>query len=218
MISHSHKFVFVWIMKTGGTSVEMALKPYGLQKYGRPGGKRRIAPPAKLKKWYKENMPGVKVGKSFISPVRHRRASELIEIPEFKKNWDNYFKFAFVRNPWDLVVSWHSFERREKSPRFSEFNKYIENREWRNRQEYSFKGCYDRIHDKDGSLMVDYIGRFENLSHDFNRICKRLGIKAQLPHKCKSEHKHYRTYYNDHTKAIVADEFAKDIKTFGYEF
>jgi len=218
MISHSHKFIFVWIMKTGGTSVENALKPYGLQRYGKPGGKHRIAPPAELKKWYKKNMPNAKIGKSFISPIRHKRASELIGIPEFKKNWNDYFKFAFVRNPWDLVVSWHSFERALKNPRFSQFDKYVENREWRtNRPEYSFKGCYDRIYGGD-KLMVDYVGRFENFGRDFKHICKQLNVKASLAHKCKSEHKPYRAYYNDHTKAIVAEEFGKDIETFGYSF
>jgi hypothetical protein len=77
------------------------------------------------------------------------------------------------------------------------------------------------IMDENDKLMVDYVGRFENLKNDWEFICKQMGTKIKLSHinkRRRKDNKHYRDYYNDETKAHIAETYKKDLELFGYEF
>ena len=158
-----------------------------------------------------------------------------------------YFKFAFVRNPWDRFVSAYSYLKHGGigvnhlgyNPDLQYFNivnkhdsftDFIKSKCWMedtqetphknrsNRPWLHFDSCHEYVI-IDGQIGVDFIGKTENLQEDFNTICDKIGIpRQQLPHKNKSKHKHYTEYYNDETKEIVAKYYAKDIESFGYEF
>lgn len=96
------------------------------------------------------------------------------------------------------------------------------------------------LYDRQGNLLVDFVGRFESLQQDFDRVCERLDIKeSRLPHRNPSnkksrdlkrklknmlfmngENRHHglTDFYDDETRDAVADYYRKDIETFGYQF
>ena len=200
MISHKHKFLSLRIPKTGSTSVTTILKPYfDIESQG--------------------------IGASEENTYYHHRKTKYMKshFEKMKWNFDDYFKFAFVRNPFEREVSlWKYLIRIKKEgetveEKFSDFVKIPANRSGgRPGAGYTYM---DYVKDVDGTIILDFIGRFENLQQDFNTVCDKIGIPHQeLPHMNKTKHKHYTEYYDDETRQIVAEKYAKDIEYFGYEF
>ena len=78
----------------------------------------------------------------------------------------------------------------------------------------------DWITDDKGDILVDYIGKFENLQEEFDIICKKLNIpKIILPHVNKDSSKEsYKNYYTSESMELINKAFEKDIKQFNYKF
>ena len=143
----------------------------------------------------------------------HLPASKIKEIVG-KNKWNDYFKFSFVRNPWDKIVSQYHFNRHNWGLKNATFKEYIQ--AWQNGKRISAYPPFNLYYINE---KIDFVGRFENLQEDFDKICGKIGIERQkLPHKKKTKHKHYTEYYDEETKQIVAKKFAEDIDYFGYEF
>jgi hypothetical protein len=135
------------------------------------------------------------------------------------------FKFSFVRNPYERLLSEYFYMKRMKgcNCEFKDFK--IECNTFKKFViSDAVEKCCFKHHNTPQIEManpkyMNFIGRFENLQEDFDIICDKIGIpRQQLPHKNKSKHKHYTEYYNDETKQIVAEKYAKDIEYFGYKF
>ena len=73
-------------------------------------------------------------------------------------------------------------------------------------------------HRRNGKILVDYIGRFENLSRDFASVCDKLNVSAELPRINTTVHEDYRTYYSDSSRERVAEHWGEDIARFFYNF
>jgi hypothetical protein len=157
---------------------------------------------------------------------------------EIKAEWDQYFKFAFVRNPWDRLVSWYTMIAQgalihtkydlnrlwqyvlDNSTNFDEFicncTGVIDDVDGRKSFMYNQK---DYLTNEDGQVIVDFIGRFETLGRDAESVLTRLGLPGvPLPHINISNHRHYSEYYSDKTKNVIAERYARDISFFGYQF
>ena len=129
--------------------------------------------------------------------------------------WDRCFKFSFVRNPFDKIVSQFFYNSHKfgfkKGVSFKEYVKAWDS------------GAKISVHPQLNSDYIDedldFIGRFENLQKDFDFICDKLDISRRaLPHKNKSNHEHYTKYYDEETKSIISKRFAIDLERFNYKF
>lgn len=143
---------------------------------------------------------------------RHSKYSEAARFyPESK----NYFKFAFVRNPWDRLLSFYFFKKTDRAkikiPDNLSFKDFILTEAGQTKcNQYSYIDGFD---------VNFFIGRFENLQEDFDKICETIDIpKRKLPLGNVTEHNHYTEYYDNETRKLVSEQYAKDIERFGYEF
>jgi len=216
LLSIKYNFLFVHIAKTGGTSVRAALQPL------------RWRDP-----WYYpqflcsrfSHLSGHRLGSKFPRHSRIVAAKELL--PE--EFFNQLFKFAIVRNPWDLQVSSYHHIRRERPhlmTHIENFDQFIRwkldpERPYQYHIDTSIQSQLDYLIDLQGKVIVDFIGRHENLTADFATIAQRIGLPGlSLPHKRKAtdRQKDYRSYYTDELAELVGDYFKRDIETLGYEF
>lgn len=207
MISHKHKFVFIHIPKTGGTSIGNAF-----------------------------DVKVTKDGSSIDYNIKGKHYTALEYRNKFKDELSKYFKFTVVRNPWDLVNSlyhymWHSnyeHPRRWRDSTSLPLNWSL--KEWIKSKEFSEMGpmhvigiphrnMLDWIINDNKKLIVNFVCRFETLQEDLNKVCYKIGIPhKKLKHTKKTEHKHYCKYYDDDAKNIITKMFKKDIQYFNYKF
>jgi hypothetical protein len=130
-----------------------------------------------------------------------------------------YFIFSAIRNPFDrLISSWKFLE----STRNRTLLDVLENMPRESPDyEHLTRPQIEILREKGTStLVVDDLIRFENLQHDFDRICDRVNRpRIQLPHVNTSERElGYRQYFDSRTRELAERHFAKDIEMFGYEF
>jgi hypothetical protein len=127
-----------------------------------------------------------------------------------KEIWKKYFKFSFVRNPWDRMVSLWKSKYYGIQDSFYDFLLQYRPAPWE-----SQSLCCREILD----LELDFIGRYESLGQDYAEICGRIGKEAgALPVLQVSQHDHYSKYYHDETRLIVAWLCRKDVREYSYRF
>ena len=215
LLSHRYNFLFVHIAKTGGTSVRAALAPL------------RWRDPLYLPQFIcsrLSHLTGHRIGSKLPRHARVIAAKEMLPSELFER----LFKFAFVRNPWDLQVSSFHHIRRERPHLMhgiTDFPSFIRwkldpDRAYQYHIDTSIELQSDYLKDLDGRVLVDFVGRYEDLRGDFEEACRRIGITPRtLPHRRKAtDRAAYRDYYDDATAALVAEHFRPDIEMFDYSF
>ena len=206
MLSYSHKFIFIHIYRVAGTSTIKSLEEYSKKPaMRRLLNKFRVGVHVPYSRW-----------KTFPSHIKARELRS--QIPG--QVYDNFYKFAFVRNPWDWQVSIYHYMLRDTAhfqhaliKSMKDFDEYID---WRVNNEKKLQK--DFVTDWNGELIVDFVGRYENLLEDFEHVCHTLNVTASLPHLNKSPHTDYRSYYTDSSVRIIEENFKDDIEFFGYSF
>lgn len=149
-----------------------------------------------------------------------RQAVETGILNKKPHRWPEFY--AFVRNPWDHMVSgfFYGIKKGWFKPG-SDFKAFIRGGVWKElpfaqwvhfqqHSEFTHEGCFQ---------VVDHIYRFEKFESEAKRFARALGVDDKnIPVMNKTEHLPYREYYDDETRAIVASAFADDISNFGYQF
>jgi len=206
MISHQHRCIFVHVPKTGGSTIEDIIWP----------GER-----TEEQLWM-----------GFVSRFRNKHQTgglqhllaRQIKAEVGAEIFESYFKFAFVRNPWDKAVSQYAFMANRPDLRemigmkeddsFAEYLKKTERHahvQWEKQIEF--------LRDENGRILVDFVGRFETLDRDARIIFKRIGIKCgSIPVTNASRRGKYIDYYDDASREWIETHFAEDIQAFGYQF
>jgi hypothetical protein len=173
--------------------------------------------------------------------LAHLSAAEYVECGHLPASeFSDLFKFSFVRNPWDRILSEYRYRNYFQHRSFSDFvlNK-LPAPGWDDKYRHVMPQ-YDMLYSNEGKLLVDFVGRFESLHQDFDQVCEHLGIEnSKLPHRNRSDKKSrdlkrkirnwlflngenrlesLDDFYDDETRAAVAQYYRKDIEVFGYQF
>ncbi|MBR8826881.1 MAG: sulfotransferase family 2 domain-containing protein [Gomphosphaeria aponina SAG 52.96 = DSM 107014] len=223
IISHRHKFIFVHIYKTAGTSINDCLIKYGRMRerllHDFDFTRRMIMVINK-----KFNLRWQDDGFSHILGLHNHSTAQ--EIKEYlgEQLFNQYFKFAFVRNPWDWQLSFYFFLKRIKTHQLYELaNNYNFPEFLKIHLDSQPPLLLDFLTDSQGNIIVDKIGRLENIEQDFREIIQKIALDPNLlvlPQKNVSENRQrgYQSYYDQKSAALVAEYFQKDINYFQYTF
>ena len=85
--------------------------------------------------------------------------------------------------------------------------------------DHHFRSQYASLINHRGEFLVDFIGRFENLSEDVKILGHQIGIEdLSLAHKNPTHHTQYSDYYDEELRELVAKRYEIDVNLFGYEF
>lgn len=206
IISHLHRFIFVPIPKTGTHSIRQALREHLGE-----GDLEQVGLFVKKRFPYAE-LARVGHGHLGLEDVRTHVGDDVVE---------NYFSFAFVRNPFDRFVSYCAFMTRQHGA-FEQDPKATMRRilfDLRPLDHVHFQPQATLLTGKDGALNVSRIGRSESMQQDYDAICSHLGIPSSpLDRVNTSRRGDYRQYYDDELIAGVTELYRRDLELFGYGF
>lgn len=205
IISGLHKFIFVAIPKTGTHAVRRALRahlgPQDIEQVGLFVDKRFPIPD--------------------LARLKHGHLSLQQVQPYLKpETFKAYFKFAFVRNPFDRFVSYCAFVTRDDGD-FSRDPQRVmrEILAAPPLDHILFQPQNSFIAGADGALLAGHIGRVEDMQRSYDAICARIGIpSASLERVNATDRRDYRDYYDPELIEQVAKLYARDLELFGYEY
>lgn len=189
-----HQFIFIHIPKTGGLSILNSL---------------------------------------FNDDIRVGHKTALQYFRNDEQRFSDYFKFAFVRNPYDRLFSAYNFLKRgglrkvdhefakEHIFQFQDFQSFVYFLSDGEKAQHilnwkHFKPQYQFVCDLDHNVMVDFIGKYESISKDYEYLRQKFGLGEGLKHVNPSAKSSYRYYYNQEMMEIVKGLYPLDFELFDY--
>lgn len=149
--------------------------------------------------------------------------------PIYQEYWNNYFRFVFVRNPWDRFLSGYQFSLEGRGnpkmykyvTRFDDFNDFVKNANFDivlkdGRFEPQVNWFY---HTTGEMVLYNYVGQVESLEENLFDICRNIKMPFFGISKLNTtNHPDYREIYSRESKRIIAEMYKKDIERFNYEY
>jgi len=211
VVSDKYNFIFVHIPKTGGKSIRTILKDHiEISTHHRLENMNRNRIHAHLTLYEIRKYLN---GYSFDNKGNVKPLQDPIKRFEGKKI------FTVMRNPWDWVVSYYEFiKSRRRHPKYFEvnamsFKDFIKSDYIKPQVNYVWNFTTNSIWPETKII------RFEDLQKGFNEMLLEVGLhQMQLPHLHKTKRGKYHEYYDEETKSLIANKFAKEIELLKYEF
>ncbi len=205
ILSHKYKLLFIAIPKTGTHAIRFALRDH-------------LGPDD-------EEQVGLFVQKKFSAEQIAKKKHGHIKSTELKavlepKVWESYFKFAIVRNPLDRYISFCAFINRNNPDFQVNPQKYVHEiiDRPKARRRILFRPQHEFVCNENGEIIVDFIGKFEQLQKDYDRVAEIKEIPRQILTSINSsQHRHYSAYYDQELREKVIDFYKTDFQLFDYE-
>jgi len=148
------------------------------------------------------------------------------------------YKFAVVRNPWDRLVSSYFYLKQggigffdtifadrylDKINTFDEFISHLDNDLKFREKILSWVHFVPQSDFLKLNGAVDnnevHILKLENVNEEIPHLCDKLGLEpVELQKVNQSKRNAYQDYYDDYRREIVAEIYSEDIKFFNYQF
>ncbi|MBI84842.1 MAG: hypothetical protein CMJ81_16740 [Planctomycetaceae bacterium] len=222
IISHEKKFIFFHIPKTGGSSLTWNLRHVA--------DSQQQSPSADLEDGWQDAV--------HFDGKQHSSFRDNAGLCE---RHSDYFKFTFVRNPWDVVLSWYLALSRKQPESVSpeNFRRFVVNHLQHfflvlAKNPVNFLKCRpfgmnrlirktqtSYITDLQGNVAVDYLARYESYDQEFEYLMKKLQVTNYEQKKVNVANVDkipYTDFYDARSKDLVARTYRKDIESFGYDF
>lgn len=211
----ARKIIFMWLPKCAGGSILKALHAHYEDRCW----------------WYNNQWDNLNFDhQRTCVTFYHSHLPSLVQTGFLPAEWAlGAFKFAFVRNPWDRLVSLYFWLLQTQKymwlpENFEQFVKIVADGNyplpgWKNDEGYTQANQMVSWLRPNGVAIPNFVGRFENLNEHWALLCSSLGIPYQpLPVCNTTDHKPYQEYYTPETRDLVAQRFADDIRVFNYKF
>lgn len=206
IISHSSRYIFFAVPKTATHSVREVLRASKAEQ----DWEQQVL-------FGEQSIPIPQIASIKHGHITARQIKRVL--PDVQ--WREYYKFAFVRNPYDRFVSVCAFLNRENVAYRG--NELAWMKAAMQRQQFLervlVRPQWQQLCDENGDLAIDEIGRYETLQQSMTTIVQHLGLpEVGLKHRNASQHEGWRNYYDAELKGLVSDFYQRDLEIFDYNF